>query len=109
VTHLLDNAIKFTPTAGAVTVRAAQVADVSGHPAVEVTFQDTGIGIPPAEQAKVFERFYQIDGSLTRQFGGVGIGLAVAKQIVEGHGSRITVESEPNKGSTFRFTLPMAA
>jgi signal transduction histidine kinase len=109
VTHLLDNAIKFTPTAGAVTVRAAQVADVSGHPAVEVTFHDTGIGIPPEQQAKVFERFYQIDGSLTRQFGGVGIGLAVAKQIVEGHGSRITVESEPNKGSTFRFTLPMAA
>jgi signal transduction histidine kinase len=107
--HLLDNAVKFTPAGGSVAVRGAAVTDAGGRPAVEITVQDTGIGIPPEEQQKVFERFYQIDSSMTRQYGGVGIGLAVVKQVVEAHGSTIRLESEPGKGSTFRFTLPVAA
>jgi signal transduction histidine kinase len=75
---------------------------------VEIAVRDTGIGIPPHLHTKVFERFYQVDGSLTRKFGGVGIGLAVVKQIVEAHGSHVVLESESGKGSTFRFVLPAA-
>jgi signal transduction histidine kinase len=56
---------------------------------------------------RVFDRFYQVDSSSTRQFGGVGIGLAVVKQIIEAHGSRVLVDSEPGKGSTFSITLPV--
>jgi two-component system phosphate regulon sensor histidine kinase PhoR len=58
---------------------------------------------------KIFERFYQVDNSVTRQFGGMGIGLAVVKQIIEAHGSHVVVESEPGKGSTFRFALAAVA
>ncbi|MBI2561477.1 MAG: histidine kinase, partial [candidate division NC10 bacterium] len=80
-----------------------------GTAAVEITVQDTGIGVATEYQGKIFERFYQVDGSLTRHFGGMGIGLAVVKQILEAHGSRVMVESDPGLGSTFRFTLPAAA
>jgi signal transduction histidine kinase len=108
ITHLMDNATKFTPAGGRVTVKAQPVATEDGSMVVEIAVQDTGIGIPPELHAKIFERFYQVDNSTTRQFGGVGIGLAVVKQIVEAHGSRVLVESEPGKGSTFRFHLPAA-
>jgi len=106
--HLLDNAIKFTPAGGAITAGARQGTGEDGQPGVEIMVQDTGIGIPAEQQEKIFERFYQADSSLTRQYGGVGIGLAVVKQTIEAHGSHVTVESEPGKGSTFRFTLPLA-
>jgi signal transduction histidine kinase len=108
LTHLLDNATKFTPAGGTVTVRARLVAGEGGGPAAEIAVQDTGMGIPADLHDKIFERFYQVDSSITRQFGGVGIGLAVVKQIIEAHGSRVVVESEPGKGSTFRFILPAA-
>ena len=106
--HLLDNAIKFTPAGGAITAGARPGTGEDGQPGVEIIVQDTGIGIPAEQQEKIFERFYQADSSLTRQYGGVGIGLAVVKQTIEAHGSHVTVESEPGKGSTFRFTLPLA-
>ena len=106
--HLLDNAIKFTPAGGAITAGARQATGEDGQPGVEITVEDTGIGIPTEQHEKIFERFYQADSSLTRQYGGVGIGLAVVKQTIEAHGSHVTVESEPGKGSTFRFTLPLA-
>lgn len=109
LTHLVDNATKFTLAGGRVTVRARPVAAEDGSMLVEIAVQDTGIGIPAELQAKIFERFYQVDSSTTRQFGGVGIGLAAVKQIVEAHGSRVLVESEPGKGSTFRFHLPATA
>jgi signal transduction histidine kinase len=108
LTHLLDNATKFTLAGGRVTVGARPVAAEDGSRLVEIAVQDTGIGIPAELHAKIFERFYQVDSSTTRQFGGVGIGLAAVKQIVEAHGSRVLVESEPGKGSTFRFHLPVA-
>jgi len=108
LTHLVDNATKFTLAGGRVTVRARPVAAEDGSMLVEIAVQDTGIGIPAELHAKVFERFYQVDSSTTRQFGGVGIGLAAVKQIVEAHGSRVLVEREPGKGSTFRFHLPVA-
>jgi signal transduction histidine kinase len=109
INHLMDNAIKFTPAGGEISVSARQATGADGHPGVEVTVRDTGIGIPADQHEKIFDRFYQVDSSLTRQYGGVGIGLAVVKQCIEAHGSRVTVESEPGKGSTFRFMLPLAA
>jgi signal transduction histidine kinase len=108
LTHLIDNAAKFTLAGGQVTVGAKRRAEPDGKPWVEIAVQDTGIGIPRELHHKVFERFFQVDGSLTRRYGGVGIGLAVVKQIVEAHGSHIRLESEPDKGSTFRFGLPVA-
>jgi len=108
LTHFVDNATKFTPAGGTVTLKARTVAGDGGQPDVEVAVQDTGVGIPPDLQPRIFDRFYQADTSATRQFGGVGIGLAVAKQIIEAHGSRVLVDSEPGKGSTFAFTLPAA-
>jgi two-component system sensor histidine kinase VicK len=86
-----------------VTIEAAQRNDM-----VEVCVSDTGIGIPEDKQEKLFERFYQVDSSMTRRYGGTGMGLAIAKEIVEAHGGRITVKSEPGKGSKFCFTLPTA-
>jgi signal transduction histidine kinase len=105
--HLLDNAIKFTPAGGVITVSARAASGADGQPGVEIAVQDTGIGIPADQQERIFERFYQADSSLTRQYGGVGIGLAVVKQTIEAHGSHVVVASEPTKGSTFRFTLPL--
>jgi signal transduction histidine kinase len=67
---------------------------------------DEGVGIPQDHQQRIFERFYQVDGSARRRFAGVGLGLAIAKRIVEAHGGKIWVESEIDKGSTFHFTLP---
>jgi two-component system phosphate regulon sensor histidine kinase PhoR len=108
LTHLVDNATKFTPAGGRVVVRARAVDGADGRPGVELAVQDTGIGIAKDLQAKVFERFYQVDSSLKRQYSGAGIGLAVVKQIIEAHGSRVHVDSEPRQGATFRFVLPTA-
>lgn len=104
--HLVDNATKFTPAGGRVIVKAIPTTADGGGRAVQIAVQDTGIGIPKELQPRIFERFFQVDSSLTRQYGGVGIGLAVVRQITEAHGSQLLVESEPNQGSTFQFTLP---
>ena len=106
LTHLVDNATKFTPAGGRIVVRARAVPAADGNPGVELAVQDTGIGISKDLHAKVFERFYQVDSSLKRQYSGAGIGLAVVKQIIEAHGSRVHVDSEPGQGATFRFVLP---
>jgi signal transduction histidine kinase/putative methionine-R-sulfoxide reductase with GAF domain len=98
--NLVGNAIKFTD-AGEVCVTAKVV---NGH--FNVTVADTGPGIPPAEQTRIFEQFHQVDSSLTKAKGGTGLGLAIAKQIVEMHGGRIWVESTLGKGSTFRMEIP---
>ncbi|MFQ6136242.1 MAG: sensor histidine kinase, partial [Candidatus Hydrothermarchaeales archaeon] len=101
--NLLDNAIKFNRKGGEVLIEAGQKGDV-----VEVSVSDTGIGIAEEHLEKVFDRLYQIDVSTTRKHGGIGMGLAVAKEIVEAHGGRIWVESEIGKGSHFCFTVPVA-
>jgi signal transduction histidine kinase len=108
LTHLVDNATKFTPAGGRVVVRASAVDGADGRPGVELAVADTGIGIARELQAKVFERFFQADSSLKRQYSGTGIGLAVVKQIIEAHGSRVHLDSEPGQGATFRFVLPAA-
>ena len=99
--NLLGNAIKFSHEGGDVIVRA------EAEPGqVLVTVQDHGIGIPQDKLNKVFDRFFQIDGSMTRRYGGTGLGLAIVKKIVEAHNGKVWVRSELNKGSTFCFTLP---
>ena len=99
--NLLDNAIKFSREGGKVVVEAARK---NGD--VEVCVSDTGVGIPRYKLSRVFDRFYQVDPGLTRRYGGTGMGLAVAREIVEGYGGGIRVESEEGKGSRFCFTLP---
>jgi signal transduction histidine kinase len=99
--NLVSNAIKFTE-AGRVSIRA-KVEDGS----FLVTVSDTGVGIAPEHQVRIFEEFQQVDSSSTRRKGGTGLGLAIAKRIVELHGGRIWVDSTPGQGSTFAFTLPL--
>jgi signal transduction histidine kinase len=80
---------------------------VENHPAeVKISVKDNGIGIAPEKQKDLFKKFYQVDASLTREKGGSGLGLAICKGIVENHMGRIGVESIPNQGSTFYFTIP---
>jgi len=103
--NLLDNAIKFSPEGGEIRIRAWQE---GGE--IIIAVSDQGVGIPPDKLDRVFERFYQVDGSSTRQFGGMGIGLTLCKRIIEGHGGRIWAESEgEGKGSTFYIALPIAS
>ena len=99
--NLLGNAIKFTET-GAVGIEAV----VSNNKLV-VSVSDTGPGLAEADQKKIFEEFYQADGSSTRKKGGTGLGLSISKKIVEMHGGRIWVKSTLGEGSTFQFTLPL--
>jgi len=73
---------------------------------LQASISDTGIGIAEDQLGRIFERFYQVDGSATRKFGGAGLGLTIVKRIVEAHGGRIWVKSQPGQGSTFFFTLP---
>ena len=99
--NLVGNAIKFTEIGEvAVNVTAA-------NGAFEVAVADTGPGIAPDDQERVFEEFRQLDGSSTRTKGGTGLGLAISRKIVELHAGRLWVESELGRGSTFRFTLPV--
>ena len=101
--NLLQNAIKFSQPGGAITVR---MREKGLHVRTEV--EDTGIGIPRDQLPRIFDRFYQVDGTTTRRFGGTGLGLAIVKQIVEAHGGKVGVESEVDKGSLFYFTVPQA-
>ena len=104
ITNLLSNALKFTPGGGQVRVHASRAeADV------RIAVTDTGAGIAPEHQHRIFERFVQLDGSASREFSGTGLGLALAKELVELHGGTIGLESRPGEGSAFWFTLPLAA
>ena len=125
--HVLENAVKFTPPHGTVTVTARRSgalrdlapAVASGQAAappsapqvaeehVEVTVQDEGIGIPPEALCRIFDPFYQVDGSSTREYGGAGLGLAIVKSYVEAHGGQVKVRSTPGTGSTFTLVLPV--
>jgi GAF domain-containing protein/anti-sigma regulatory factor (Ser/Thr protein kinase) len=99
--NLLSNAIKFTPQGGRITLRMR-----SEPEAVLIEVEDTGMGIREDQLDRVFDRFYQVDGSPTRRYGGTGLGLAIVKQFVEQHGGTVGVRSQPGQGSTFYFTLP---
>lgn len=101
VHQLLSNAIKFNQVGGRVFVRARRTAG-----GAEISVSDTGVGIAPEQLSKIFERFYQVDGSRTRRYAGLGLGLALVHGIVTLHQGGITVESKPGEGSTFVVWLP---
>ncbi|HEY7477582.1 MAG TPA: ATP-binding protein [Actinomycetota bacterium] len=101
--NLVDNAVRFTPPGGEVTIGAERR---DGR--VEVRVSDTGVGIAPEHLPRLFERFYRVDPSRSRDDGGTGIGLAIARSVVEAHGGHIRAASEPGRGSTFTFDLPVA-
>ncbi len=104
LSNLLHNAIKFTPARGRVTIRARQAGD-----SVEIKVEDTGVGIPARDLPRIFERFYKVDRARAQgETHSTGLGLAIAKHIVEAHGGKIWAESSEGKGSTFYFTLPAA-
>jgi len=98
--NLLSNAVKFTPAGGTVTVRLWR-----DETDVVLEVADTGISIPPGQLDRIFERFYQVDGSMSRRYGGTGLGLALVKEIVEAHGGTVGVESALGQGSTFTVRL----
>jgi two-component system phosphate regulon sensor histidine kinase PhoR len=99
--ELLDNAIRYSSPGGEIKIKTA----LEGSE-IEISVSDTGIGIPKADQARIFERFYRTDPARSRESGGTGLGLAIAKHLIEAHGGRIQVESEVGKGSTFSIFLP---
>ena len=103
VTNLLDNALKYTPKGGKVWVR---LTSQSGNAVLEV--QDTGIGIEPRDRERIFERFYRVDKARSRELGGTGLGLSIVKHIVLAHNGKVSVDSTPGTGSTFRVSLPLA-
>lgn len=104
LSNLLKNAISFTNSGGEVVVRAEKQPDY-----IKVSVKDNGIGIPSKDLSHVFDRFYQVEGHLTRRHGGMGLGLSVAKVMVEMHGGRIWADSEEGQGSIFSFILPIHA
>jgi signal transduction histidine kinase len=102
--NLVDNAVRFTPPGGAVTVSAH-----THNGSIEIAVADTGVGIGPEHLPRLFERFYRVDPSRSREDGGTGIGLAIARSVVEAHGGHIHAESRLGTGSVFTFDLPVAA
>jgi signal transduction histidine kinase len=102
--NLLGNAVKFTPAGGIITVRVRQE-----EAWIVLEVSDTGVGIPADKLTRVFDRFYQVNGSASRRFGGMGLGLALVKEIVEAYGGRVMVTSHVGQGSTFTALLPMVA
>ena len=107
VLNLLHNAVKFTDEGGAIEVLAEAGDDGDPAPMVWIRVHDTGIGIEPAEQSRIFQRFYRIDRA-RQSGGGTGLGLAVVRHIAEVHGGAVSLQSTPGEGSTFGFSVPLA-
>ncbi len=102
--NLVDNAVKYTPAGGQVTVSAHATAPAM----VEIAVRDTGVGIPATDLPRITERFYRVDKARSRELGGTGLGLAIVKHLVIAHGGELRIASEVDKGTLVRFTLPAA-
>ncbi|MCG5026992.1 cell wall metabolism sensor histidine kinase WalK, partial [Anoxybacillus flavithermus] len=100
--NIISNALKYSPQGGTITFRVRKLADE-----IIVSVSDEGVGIPKADLAKIFERFYRVDKARSRKLGGTGLGLAIAKEVVVAHGGTIWAESKEHKGTTIYFTLPL--
>jgi two-component system phosphate regulon sensor histidine kinase PhoR len=105
VANLVDNAVKFTPDGGSVSI-GLEECDHEGREGVLLRVADTGIGIPSSELVRVFDRFHQVDPSIRRRFGGMGLGLSLVQHIVESHRGVVWAESEVGEGSTFFVWFP---
>ena len=105
ITNLMSNAVKFTPEGGSIQLNTNLVEEKDGECTIKVEVIDTGIGISPEQQSRLFSSFVQAESSTTRKFGGTGLGLAISKHIVEMMGGEIWIKSELGKGSTFSFTF----
>jgi signal transduction histidine kinase len=105
VLNLLSNAIKFTPEPGTITVRAR----TTGTDSIAIEIEDTGIGIAPADLERIFDEFHQVDGSQSREYGGVGLGLSLVRRLLVELGGTIRVTSELGRGTTFVVTVPTIA
>jgi two-component system phosphate regulon sensor histidine kinase PhoR len=106
LTNLIDNALKYTAAGGTITI-GARSAPAGEHEMVEVFVADTGVGIPPADLPRLFERFYRVDKARSRELGGTGLGLAIVKHLTRAMGGEVRVESTLEQGSTFFFTVPV--
>lgn len=100
--NLVDNAVKYTPAGGKISIRA-----INEGTDVKVVVEDTGVGIPPESLPRVFERFYRVDKARSRELGGIGVGLAIVKHIIRAHGGKTFAQSKVGEGSVFSFTLPV--
>ena len=107
ITNILGNAVKFTPDEGVISLDARLSGAENDIYAIQITVTDTGIGISPEQQARLFQSFQQAENDTTRKYGGTGLGLSISKRIVEMMGGEIRVESELNKGSAFSITVRM--
>jgi signal transduction histidine kinase len=105
--ELLDNAVKYSPEGGRVSVTLTSE-NSKDRPMLRVDVSDEGIGIAPGDLEGIFRDFQQVDASDTRPFGGLGLGLAFVKRVVQAHGGTIEATSQPGRGSTFSFTVPAA-
>jgi len=113
--NLLANAVKFTPPGGTITVHAGRATRLPAHGGArfdgpdqyfELSVEDTGIGVPADQLERIFDSFFQVDGSATREYGGAGLGLSIVRSYIEAHGGEVSVVSEPGKGSRFTLLLP---
>ena len=102
ISNLVENAVRYTPAGGSVRVEGAWA------PSPRIVVEDTGVGIPEEDQARIFDRFYRVDKARARAQGGTGLGLAIAREIARLHGGEVTVRSQPGRGSRFEVTLPVA-
>ena len=100
--NLLENSIKYTPEGGKVIISAVE----KDSKDIQFSIEDNGIGIPKEDLSRIFERFYRVDKGRSKELGGTGLGLSIVKHLVQAHGGKVWVESQPGKGSTFYFTLP---
>ena len=107
--NLLDNAIRYTDPDGHILASVRSDHDSSGQDWAILSVKDDGVGIPVAEQQRIFERFYRVDKARSRETGGTGLGLSIVRHVAERHGGRVTVESTVGVGSTFTVWLPLAA
>jgi two-component system phosphate regulon sensor histidine kinase PhoR len=107
LTNLVDNAVKYCPMGSSITLRA-RVVENGAEPRARIEVIDTGPGIEPRHQPRLFERFYRVDGGRSRDMGGTGLGLSIVKHLVEAMNGAVGVESSPGRGSLFWFTLPIA-